>query len=228
MSSPMTAALRLEDTSTITDLRKKYEGKTDIESLKAMRQEQVAIQAEHGMSAVGCLPLLLQLPIFFALYQVLQHVANGQAVGMMNAELVASMRSGTIFGISLADRMGPINAILTSPQHFLVILGLALLSAVFVYLTQVKYSLPNMALEDLPETMQQVQRVMPLYSSVGILVAAVAVPVGLLVYWVASNAWTLVQQAVITLRYPTPGTPAHRAKLAREGHPAAESGTEKG
>ena len=39
------------------------------------------ISAEHGVSRLGCLPLLLQIPIWIALYHLLRDVADGRAVG---------------------------------------------------------------------------------------------------------------------------------------------------
>ena len=51
--------------------------------------------------------------------------------------------------------------------------------------------------------------------ALGILAGAIAVPLGLLVYWVANNAFTLVQQGAITRFAPTPGSPAYAARAAR-------------
>ena len=39
--------------------------------------------------------------------------------------------------------------------------------------------------------------------------AGVSMPVGVLVYWMISNLWTLAQQWIIIRNYPTPGTPAY-------------------
>ncbi|MBO3142547.1 membrane protein insertase YidC [Dermatophilus congolensis] len=206
----------------LNELRKKYEGKTDLESLKAMRAEQMAIQAEHGMSSIGCLPLLLQIPIMWSLYQVLQHVANGDPIGVMTRDLVASMRSGRLVGVSLADRIGGFGNLFSSPGHFAVIITLAVLSAALIYITQKRFVLANMSLEGMPEGFADVQKMMPLLSSVGILVAAVAVPVGLLVYWVVSNALTLVQTGIITTWFPTPYTPAAEALARRRGQQPSE------
>lgn len=75
--------------------------------------------------------------------------------------------------------------------------------------------LPNLVLDGMPAAFADAQRMMPALSAVGVLVAASAVPVGLLVYWVASNAWTLGQQAVVTRWFPTPGSAAHLAWQAR-------------
>lgn len=193
----------------LQEVARRYAGKRDLESLQAMRAEQRAIQSEHGVSALGCLPILLQLPILFALYAVLSDVANRHPIGAMDAALVASAGSASLLGVALADRWG--GAWAASPWHALVVVALALASAGLSYVTQRWFVLPNMTLEGLPQQMVDVHRLLPAISAVGVLVAAGAVPVGLLVYWLASNAWTLAQSAVVCRWFPTPGSAAHAA-----------------
>ena len=195
----------------LTELRRRYQGRKDLESLRELTAEQRRIRAEHGVSRAGCLPVLLQLPILFALYHVLASVARGETVGAMDAVLVASAGSASLLGVSLADRMD----LLASPGRLAVVAGLAAVSAALSYATQRWFVLPNLALDGMPQAFADAQRMMPALSAIGLLVAASAVPVGLLVYWVASNAWTLGQQAVVTRWFPTPGSAAHDAWLGR-------------
>ncbi len=55
-----------------TIIRKKYDGKTDNDSKQKMNQEIMELYQKEGYNpASGCLPMLLQLPIIFALYQVI-------------------------------------------------------------------------------------------------------------------------------------------------------------
>ena len=59
----------------IQKLQKKYEGKRDQASMLKMQEEQRLIYEKYGSSPVGgCLPLLIQMPILFALYPVIQEV----------------------------------------------------------------------------------------------------------------------------------------------------------
>ncbi|MDR6413509.1 membrane protein insertase Oxa1/YidC/SpoIIIJ [Pseudarthrobacter sulfonivorans] len=52
-------------------LQDKYKGKTDQLSRQAMAQEQMALYREHGTNPLSaCLPMLIQVPFFFALFQV--------------------------------------------------------------------------------------------------------------------------------------------------------------
>ena len=56
----------------IQKLQAKYKGKTDQLSRQAMAMEQQALFKEHGTSPfAACLPMLVQMPFFFALFQIL-------------------------------------------------------------------------------------------------------------------------------------------------------------
>lgn len=54
-------------------IRKKYEGKKDMESQQKMSLEMQKLQKDNNVSMLGgCLPLLIQLPILYALYYIFQ------------------------------------------------------------------------------------------------------------------------------------------------------------
>ena len=56
----------------IQAIQKKYKGKTDNESLQRQNVEVQAVYEKYGTSMTGgCLPLLIQMPILFALYRVI-------------------------------------------------------------------------------------------------------------------------------------------------------------
>ena len=57
-------------------IQKKYKGKTDPESRQAMTQETMSLYKRTGTNPFSCLPLLLQSPIFFALFRVLANMAG--------------------------------------------------------------------------------------------------------------------------------------------------------
>ena len=57
----------------INAIRAKYKNKTDQDSQMAMNQEIQGVYAKYGVSASGsCVQLLIQMPILFALYRVIQ------------------------------------------------------------------------------------------------------------------------------------------------------------
>jgi YidC/Oxa1 family membrane protein insertase len=56
-------------------IQKKYQGKTDQVSRMKMNEETMGLYQKYGVSPTGsCLPLLIQLPLLFALYQVIYHI----------------------------------------------------------------------------------------------------------------------------------------------------------
>ena len=176
----------------------------DPEAMRVFMEQRRALAREHGASRLGCLPVLLQLPVWIGLFHLISGAASGATTGAMDASLVASLGAATIAGVPLADR-GYVGA---GPGHLMVVAGLALTAALLSYVTQRFFVLPNTVLTDVPEAMAQVQGLLPGLSAVGILVAGGIVPVALLVYWVCNNAWTLTQSVVVWRWFPTPGSPA--------------------
>jgi YidC/Oxa1 family membrane protein insertase len=188
----------------LLDLAKRYRNRRDPESARRLMEERRRIAAEHGVPRLGCLPILIQLPIWLALYQLMSDVAAGAPVGAMTPELVASLGAATLLGVPLAER-GYLGA---GAAHLAVIAGLALSAAVLAYVTQRYLVATNTVTDGLPETIARAQQLMPALSAVGLLVAGGVVPVALLAYWVCNSAWTLAQSAVIRRWFPTPGSPA--------------------
>ena len=165
--------------------------------------ERRRITAEHRMSRLGFLPLLVQLPIWLALYHLLADVAAGTPVGAMNPELVASLGAATLLGVPLAER-GYLGA---GRTHLAVVAGLACRRPRWP--TSREYLVaPNTVLTVLPDVMATAHQMMPALSALGVAVAGGLVPVALLVYWVCNAAWTLGQSAVVWRWFPTPGSPA--------------------
>lgn len=195
-------------------LTEKYQGRSDIESLRAFRAESAAVRKEHGGGGMGCLPLLIQLPVLLALYRVLVAVAHHEPIGAMTPALVASADQAKVAGVSMGDT---VSAAFTSghPTAGIAIALLVAAAAALTYATQRWFVLPGMNLADLPEQVAGVQRLLPAISVVGILFSAGAIPAGVLVYWVATNAWSLAQQAVVNHWWPTPGSPADERRLER-------------
>src|SRR6187549_1291147 len=74
-------------------IQKKYKGKSDPASREAMSRETMELYRKHGTNPfASCLPILLQSPIFFALFRVLTslpQVASGEMdpIGPMTQSL---------------------------------------------------------------------------------------------------------------------------------------------
>ena len=188
----------------LTDLTRRYRNRKDADAMRSFRNERRRIAAEHNMSRLSLLPVLIQLPIWVALYHLLSNVAAGVAVGAVTPHLVASLGAATLLGLPLAER-GYLGG---DWPHLAVVGGLAVVAAVLASATQKLLIGPNTVLTDVPDVISRTHQMMPALSAVGLLVAGGAVPVALLVYWVCNSIWTLGQSAVIWRWFPTPGSPA--------------------
>ncbi len=120
----------------LQELAKRYRHKKDPDSLRSFAEERRRIAAEHNMSRLGCLPMLVQLPIWIALYHLISQVAAGVPVGAMHTGLVASLGAATLLGVPLAGR-GYLGGGLT---QLAVVAGLAGLAAGLSYVTQDTWS----------------------------------------------------------------------------------------
>ncbi|WP_210504449.1 membrane protein insertase YidC [Nocardioides xinjiangensis] len=190
-------------------IAERYRGRTDVDSVRAQLDERRAVSAEHGMSRLGCLPVLVQLPVWLSLYHLLSDVASGVAVGAMGPGLVSSFGAASVVGVSLAGH----GYLGSGGVHLAVVAGLAATAAALSYVTQRYVVAPNTPVDGMPEAVLVAQRIMPVMSAGGLLVAGGVVPVALLVYWVCSSTWTLAQSAAVGRWWPTPGT----AAAARRG-----------
>lgn len=199
-------------------LQRKYKGQLrDAEAMKAMREERKAIQAEHGMSNLGCLTLLLQLPLIFALFRVLSDVAHHKTIGVLNEAQVQSFNSATVFGVRLAEQWA--EAWRHSPTQALAIGLFPVLAALLSFFSMRWFGIPNTPTEGMPPQFADVYGYMPLMAAGGLMLGAMWVPTGLVVYWAATNAWTFAQQAVVKRHFPNPCTPAYDQRRERLGLP---------
>lgn len=92
-SSKMTQVMNPE----IQEIAKKYKNKKDQESQMKMQQETQAVYAKYGVSPMGtCLPMLIQMPILFAMYQVIWKIpAYVSSVYDIYTELVNKLLTTT-------------------------------------------------------------------------------------------------------------------------------------
>jgi YidC/Oxa1 family membrane protein insertase len=210
------------------DLRKlqqKYKGKTDQLSRQAMTQEQMALYKRHGTNPFSaCLPLLIQMPFFFALFNVLNNTAkasdNGQSIGALSAEAIQQFDASTIFGAPLSASLLHGGAGNPAVVVLSILMILAMIASQFI--TQKQIMAKNMSEEALASPFMRQQQMMlyilPLVFGIG----GINFPIGVLIYWTTTNLWTMAQQFFVIRRMPTPGSPAAKAlaeRRARKGLP---------
>jgi YidC/Oxa1 family membrane protein insertase len=195
----------------IKELREKYG-----HDRERFAQEQMKLFKETGTNPLAsCMPLILQMPIFIALFRVIDSAANGKAKGVLTGAQVTSLSNAKIFGVPIAASFtDPLNADVTSVRILAAILVLAMTATTFM--TQRQLMTKNMPPDAMTGQYAQQQKmllyVLPLVFAFG----GIAFPIGVLIYWTTSNLWTMGQQFYVIRNNPAPGTPAAAAKAARD------------
>jgi YidC/Oxa1 family membrane protein insertase len=179
------------------------------EDKKRQQQEMMKLYQEHQINPLGsCLPLLLQLPFFFGLYQTLK---KG---GEVSNEIKASADHGFLFIPDLTKAVTSHTAVLV------VLLALYLV-------TQFASSWVS-AINIQDKTQRRLLFLFPLFFSFII----IRFPAGLIVYWITTNVWTVGQQLFVKRFLPPPdpavagSTPLDPARAAKgDGKPARGRGS---
>jgi len=173
-------------------------------------REMQKLYAEEGVNPMAsCFPMLLQMPVFWALFRVLQGVADNQIRGywfQTSPDLVASLQGADLFGARLAGRIFPLD-----PFGATQILGIVMIAVLVItlFLTQLQLMRKNMPPEALSGPMAQSQKVMLYIFPIMYAASSAVLPLGVLVYWSASNVWTMAQQGLLIRNNPAPNTPAY-------------------
>jgi YidC/Oxa1 family membrane protein insertase len=201
-------------------LRKRY--KNDKQKLQ---EEMMKLYKEHGANPLsGCLPLVAQLPLWFALLNVLRAISEHKVLYGMTAKVVTQANQARIFGVSIADKF-----LFAHPAPALhvkiVIIITVLISAVTTFFS-VRQSMKRglmqnpTAAEDNPMAGAQKYMVYiaPLFALSGLYWQF-----GLVVYWLTSNIWQVGQQYFLFKKIPPlNAAPAAAAAVAGTGKaPAA-------
>jgi YidC/Oxa1 family membrane protein insertase len=214
-------------------VQEKYRGKKDQLSREAMSRETMALYKKHGTTPVSsCLPLLVQMPIFFALFSVLNDVTKHYnlgvgGVGLLNAELTAEFYDAKLFGVaSLHETL--IDAVNSNNVAAIAILvTLVVLMIASQFFTQLQIISKNLSPEAKTGQAYQMQKIMLYVLPFAFVFSGVFFPLGVVIYWFVSNLWTMGQQFLVIREMPTPGSDAAKAReerLARKGKAIDSSG----
>ncbi|WP_167146872.1 membrane protein insertase YidC [Actinomyces sp. ZJ308] len=217
-------------------LQAKYKGKKDPESRQRMNEEMMALYRKHGTNPMAsCLPILVQMPIFFALFRVLASlgaVAGGtygrSSIGPLTQELAEQVQHSSVFGASLSSSFMSSG---DNTQVKVVTVAMIIIMSVTQWYTMAQLTMKNMSAESMnsDNPMIRSQRMMMYVMPVIFAVSGVNFQIGVLVYWVVSNLWTMGQQFFTIRNMPAPGSEAEKkyrarvnAKRARKGLPSLE------
>ncbi|HEV2757158.1 MAG TPA: YidC/Oxa1 family membrane protein insertase [Actinomycetota bacterium] len=190
-----------------------------------MNEELMALYKEHGVNPFGgCLPLLMQFPILIGLFYVIRtplrymgEVVEGSALadGLRSIGTALDINqflgirlncsaSGTVTGNSatgdlsqldraLADACG--SGVVTALPYLLLVLLMGFTT--YYQQKQMQKSTPN---SPQAQQMQMFAKIMPLM----LMVFSFNFPAGVVIYWVTTNLWTIVQQRIILAAHPLP------------------------
>jgi YidC/Oxa1 family membrane protein insertase len=208
----------------IKELQKKYKDDRQKQSEELMK-----LYRETGTNPFSsCLPIILQMPIFFALFHVLNFsVAKEIPVGAMTESLVTSAHNATIFGAPISSTFmmsqEQLDALVpgTSQQSVrIVTMTLIVLMSLSTFITQKQLmvkGMPTGQANPMAQQMKILVYVFPLMFAV----FGINFPIGVLFYWLTTNIWSMGQQFYVIRRNPAPGSPAALALEARRAEKAA-------
>ncbi|WSY22467.1 membrane protein insertase YidC [Kribbella sp. NBC_00889] len=193
------------------ELQKKYG-----HDREKLGQEMMKLYKETGTNPFSsCLPLLLQSPIFLALFRVLDYAANGKAHSKIMEPYVESLQHAKIFGAEISQTFLKASGPGENNVKIVAIVLIILMTAT-MFTTQLQLMRKNMPKEALTGQAAQMQKIMLYVFPVFFLIGGFNFPIGVLIYWFVSNVWTMGQQFYVIRRNPAPGTPAYDAMEARK------------
>jgi YidC/Oxa1 family membrane protein insertase len=210
----------------IKKIQAKYKGKTDPENRQKQQQEMMKLYKDNGTNPLAsCLPIILQAPIFFALFQVLNGIGKTppKEKGFLTENLAKQAHDAQLFGVNISDKF--IGAPDTRTQVLTAIL-IVLMSAT-TFTTQKQLMSKNMPADAMNNPFAQQQKILLYVFPLVFAVSGVNFPVGVLLYWLTTNLWSMGQQFYVIRRNPAPGSPAaealERRQAAKEAHRKASA-----
>ena len=204
----------LEVAPQLKKIQDKYKGKKDQFSREAMSRETMDLYKRTGTNPLSsCLPLLLQMPIFFGLFSVLNDAQQNKAgVGLLNEELARQFANSEIFG-------APLRLAISTADGNVAVIVIASIMVVLMtasqFITQLQIMSRNQSAEMKASPMYRQQRILLYLLPLVFAFSGFTFPLGVMMYWLVSNFWTMVQQFIVIRNMPTPGSEAALAREAR-------------
>jgi YidC/Oxa1 family membrane protein insertase len=192
----------------IKELQEKHKG--DRETLQKELME--LYRTEKANPLMGCLPMFLQIPVFLGLFHVLKHLkptmptrlqtlygwGTGQFESASNAKLFGAPISARF--LSPQVELDPLHASQTNVKIVAVVLIAIMI--VTTFLTSRQMILKTGWSEDPQQKM--IQRLMLYGVPATLLFSGGAFPLGVVIYWVTTNLFSLGQQFWVLRKYPPP------------------------
>lgn len=230
----------------IKELQKKY--KNDRQEMTVQMQK---LQKEHGFNPLmGCLPVLLQVPVFLGLFHVLRSFQRtGHGIGQLgmtpeqNANTpnyifsvpdVQSFLSARLFGAPLSAYITQPTTMLDSFAHYGGIPSKVAIAAVSIPLMVIagvathfnaRASVARQSEAAAANPQAAMMNKLALYVfPLGVMVGGPFLPVAILIYWVSNNIWTYAQQHLVFGRIEKEEEAKKAAALERRAQNAPKPG----
>jgi len=218
----------LEVAPQLKKIQDKYKGKKDQFSREAMSRETMALYKNTGTNPLAsCLPLLIQMPIFFSLFSVLQEANKGQqGVGLLAESLSKNFGDASLFGIAPLHQSIQTAAAEDPVQVVVIVIAVTMVVIMTAsqFITQLQIMSKNQSAEMKASPMYRQQRILLYILPLVFAFSGFAFPIGVMFYWLTSNIWTMVQQFLVIRNMPTPGSEAALAREARLARKAQRRG----
>ncbi len=201
----------------IKKIQAKYKGKTDPESRQKQQQEMMKLYKDNGTNPLAsCLPILLQAPIFFALFHVLNGIGKDppQGKGFMSDQDAAAGRR------RLDPRRADLGQVPRAPtactSRSSARVLIVLMSAT-TFLTQKQLMSKNMPADAMNNPFAQQQKILLYVFPLVFAVSGVNFPIGVLLYWLTTNVWSMGQQFYVIRRNPVARLAGRRGARTTQG-----------
>src|SRR5918998_4538371 len=201
----------------VKELQEKHKG--DRETLQKEMME--LYRAEKANPLMGCLPMFLQVPVFLGLFHVLRRLSpdnDGKTLYGWTVDQFQDATHAALFTVPLPSKFGSsateLAALQANGTTVKIIAGvLVLIMMVTTYLTSRQMILKTGWAEDPQQKM--IQRLMLYGIPLSLLVSGALFPIGVVIYWVTNNLFTLAQQQWVLRKFPPPPMPGGKAGSAR-------------
>jgi YidC/Oxa1 family membrane protein insertase len=220
----------LEVAPQLKKIQDKYKGKRDQLSREAMSRETMELYKKTGTNPLAsCLPLLIQMPIFFSLFSVLNAAQHSQeGVGPLDKTLARQFGEANLFGVAPLHQsiQGALAEGGQAPVIIIAVIMVVLMTA-SQFITQLQIVSKNMSPEAKASPTFKQQRILLYILPLVFAFSGFAFPLGVMFYWLTSNIWTMIQQFIVIRNMPTPGSEAAKAReerLRRKGKLVEETG----
>lgn len=176
--------------------------------------EMQKLQREHGVNPLGsCLPMILQIPAFIGLNWVLRAFSINPKDGspkvnnyFFDQQGVDSYLNAKLFGVHIGDAIhhtATLGGLADGGWNWNVApvaIPLMILASVLTHLTARHSAMRQSMTTDVTGQAKMMQKLTMYIFPLGVLVFGAFFPIGLLIYWLSNNGWTLMQQRLVYTR----------------------------